>query len=138
MGLEAKKDILSIYTNFDAVKFPKRATCHVKIRSVISISNKDIEKIKRLTANAIKNGLNVETRCVDMKKEMTYNVLIGDDKSALLIWEPTLGEDMVAFWTDSEVFVHVWREFFEALWSKGTDMNKKLQQLKKQPKEPCL
>ncbi len=131
MGREAKKDILWVFTELDGFQFdPKLAVCNAKLRSLnlINITPKDLEKIKRLTKLAVKAGMNFETRFLDFNKEMNFNVLIVDDKNAMLIWQPKLGEDMSAFWTDSEVFVYVWRVFFEELWSKATEMSKKLQQ----------
>ncbi len=133
MGLEAKKDVLWLCSNYEGLKHDRNLVCDVKVKSLINISYKNIDLIKRLTESAIKAGINVETRCLDLKKEMTYNVLIEDDKSALLIWEPKIGEDRerVAFWTDSEVFVYVWRIFFESLWNNATDINERIKQLEK-------
>ncbi len=130
--LDAKKEVLWLVTNFKGLTSNQIVKCNVKIRSLFDFKSDEVEKVKLFMTSAIKSGINVEPRSLDLKENMTYRLLIGDNKSAMLVWESKTGEDMVAFWTDSEVFVRVLRVFFEGLWSNAVALEKRIQQVEQQ------
>lgn len=129
--LDAKKEVLWLITSYKGLSTEQIIKCskNLKIRSLANLKLNDVGMLKRFNSITLKLGNNFETRCINLDENVSYRLLIGDDKSAMLIWEPKIGEDMVAFWTNSEVFIRVLRIFFECLWSQSVDINTRIQQL---------
>ena len=126
MGLGAKNEILSLWTSTDELKYHEGLLpAGTRVRSLIPLPQEgiDIRKIKRFQAIVARDGVVGEARYFKLKKKMTYNVLVQDDSCAMLTWRESGGDDLVAFWTNGEVFVDVWREFFEKLWAGATNLN---------------
>lgn len=47
----------------------------------------------------------------------------------MLTWKERKRDDLVAFWTNGEVFVEVWSKFFEKMWDEAVEIRRKLGQV---------
>jgi hypothetical protein len=100
-----------------------------RIKALIGISNGNLERVKRFMTLSSRDGVVVSARCFEPKKETTYNVLVLDDRCAMLTWKERTEDDLVAFWTNAEVLIEVWREYFEKMWDEAADISRKLRRI---------
>lgn len=131
---DAVKDIFFMVTNSKGLSYGQseaKIQKGVKIHYLTNLNYEEAEKAKHFVDLAVKKGNVAESRCINIGENTPYRLLIQDDNNTMLIWKSKIGEEMIAFWTDSEVFIQVLRVFYEKLWNEATDFNIALRDLKK-------
>jgi sugar-specific transcriptional regulator TrmB len=103
-------------------------------RILAQVSKENLNVIKRISKEISKTPARIELRHINLASGLFPHFVLKDGETAMFFVTPK--EDISAFsqedtglWTNSKVLVCTLKAFFEQLWHKGTNLNKRIHQI---------